>query len=204
MEKIAVFLKENDEIGSFTESKCVNIFVNEYGGWLIKKKLNVDLSNVNNMKAIRETFLKLISEMEDCRIVVVNKAFGIPYSVFYAEDFSVWELEGNPFDYFDEIIKNEMVQEENENKEVEIAKKLGDGYFMIDLQELELINPEITSKKAIIPYLEKEDVKKIKVHCCHVPPWLVAKMDKGEILLSINEIKRNDYMVTVQKNVSGK
>jgi hypothetical protein len=72
---------------------------------------------------------------------------------------------------------------------------------MIDLQELELINPEITSKKAIIPYLEKEDVKKIEVHCCHVPPWLVGKMDKGEILLSINEIKRNDYMVTVQKNV---
>jgi hypothetical protein len=139
--------------------------------------------------------------MDDCKIIIVTKAFGIPYSVFYMGDFSVWELEGNPFDYFDEIIKNEIVQEENENKEVEIAKKLGDGYFMIDLQELELINPEITSKKAIIPYLEKEDVKKIEVHCCHVPPWLVGKMDKGEILLSINEIKRNDYMVTVQKNV---
>jgi len=201
MEKIAVFLKENDEIGSFTESKCVNIFVNEYGGWLIKKKLNVDLSNVNNMKAIRETFLKLISEMEDCRIVVVNKAFGIPYSVFYAEDFSVWELEGNPLDFLDEIIKSEIEQEELDNEENEIGKKLSEGHYFIDLQELEIANPEMSSKKAIIPYLEKEDVKKIEVHCCHVPPWLVTKMDKGEILLSINEIKRNDYMVTVQKNV---
>ncbi|NRZ37181.1 Fe-only nitrogenase accessory AnfO family protein [Clostridium beijerinckii] len=169
-----------------------------------KQKKTILINRAGGEKSIneiRQEYKNVINEMDDCKIIIVKKAFGIPYSVFYMGDFSVWELEGNPFDYFDEIIKNEMVQEENENKEVEIAKKLGDGYFMIDLQELELINPEITSKKAIIPYLEKEDVKKIEVRCCHVPPWLVAKMDKGEILLSINEIKRNDYMVTVQKNV---
>lgn len=202
MDKIGVFLNEKDLISSFEEARYVKIFAKEKHLWKAKKTILINRAGgEKSINEIRQEYKNVINEMDDCKIIIVKRAFGIPYSVFYMGDFSVWELEGNPFDYFDEIIKNEMVQEENENKEVEIAKKLGDGYFMIDLQELELINPEITSKKAIIPYLEKEDVKKIEVRCCHVPPWLVAKMDKGEILLSINEIKRNDYMVTVQKNV---
>ncbi|WP_238948601.1 Fe-only nitrogenase accessory AnfO family protein [Clostridium sp. YIM B02569] len=202
MDEIGVFLNEKDLISSFEEARYVKIFAKEKYLWKTKKTILINRAGgEKSINEIRQEYKNVINEMDDCKIIIVTKAFGIPYSVFYMGDFSVWELEGNPFDYFDEIIKNEMVQEENENKEVEIAKKLGDGYFMIDLQELELINPEITSKKAIIPYLEKEDVKKIEVRCCHVPPWLVAKMDKGEILLSINEIKRNDYMVTVQKNV---
>ncbi|GEP64273.1 Fe-only nitrogenase accessory AnfO family protein [Clostridium beijerinckii] len=202
MDEIGVFLNEKDLISSFEEARYVKIFAKEKHLWKTKKTILINRAGgEKSINEIRQEYKNVINEMDDCKIIIVTKAFGIPYSVFYMGDFSVWELEGNPFDYFDEIIKNEMVQEENENKEVEIAKKLGDGYFMIDLQELELINPEITSKKAIIPYLEKEDVKKIEVRCCHVPPWLVAKMDKGEILLSINEIKRNDYMVTVQKNV---
>lgn len=202
MDEIGVFLNEKDLISSFEEARYVKIFAKEKYLWKTKKTILINRAGgEKSINEIRQEYKNVINEMDECKIIIVTKAFGIPYSVFYMGDFSVWELEGNPFDYFDEIIKNEIVQEENENKEVEIAKKLGDGYFMIDLQELELINPEITSKKAIIPYLEKEDVKKIEVHCCHVPPWLVAKMDKGEILLSINEIKRNDYMVTVQKNV---
>ncbi|MCI1580541.1 MAG: nitrogenase [Clostridium beijerinckii] len=202
MDEIGVFLNEKDLISSFEEARYVKIFAKEKHLWKTEKTILINRAGgEKSINEIRQEYKNVINEMDDCKIIIVTKAFGIPYSVFYMGDFSVWELEGNPFDYFDEIIKNEIVQEENENKEVEIAKKLGDGYFMIDLQELELINPEITSKKAIIPYLEKEDVKKIEVRCCHVPPWLVAKMDKGEILLSINEIKRNDYMVTVQKNI---
>ncbi len=201
MEEIGVFLNEKELISSFEEARYVKIFAKEKYSWKTKKVILINRTGgEKGINDIRQEYKNVLNEMDDCKIIIVTKAFGIPYSVFYMEDFSVWELEGNPFDYFDEIIKKELIQEESENQEVEIAKKLEDGYYLIDLQELELINPEITSKKAIIPYLEKDDVKKIEVHCCHVPPWLIAKRDKGEILLSINEIKRNDYMVTVGKN----
>ena len=58
--------------------------------------------------------------------------------------------------------------------------------------ELELSKPEMSSKKAIIPYLEKEEVKKIEIHCCHVPPWIIKEKDKGKITLKVEEIKRNE------------
>lgn len=40
------------------------------------------------------------------------KVFGILYSVFYMEDFSVWELEGNLMDFLDEIVVSENEKEE--------------------------------------------------------------------------------------------
>jgi len=157
------------------------------------------ISIEKGIKEVREEYMNLLNQMGDCKIIVVDKAFGIPYSIFYTADFSVWELQGNPMNILDEIIINEKEEEEREDIEEEIAKKLGEGHYFIDLMELELLNPEMSSKKAIIPYLKEEAVKKIEIHCCHVPPWLIKEKDGGTIELDIQEVKRNDFMVTVKK-----
>nr|WP_312290389.1 Fe-only nitrogenase accessory AnfO family protein [Clostridium chromiireducens] len=201
MNEIGVFLDEKETISSFDGARYVKIFTKDKYLWKTKKVILINrTSGEKGINGIRQEYKNVLSEMEDCKIIVVSKAFGIPYSVFYMEDFSIWELEGNPFDYLDEIIERELEQEELDKKEIEIAREISEGYYFIDLQELELTNPEISSKKAIIPYLEKEDVKKIEVHCCHVPPWLISRKENGEISLEINEIKRNDYKVIVLKN----
>lgn len=200
MNEIAVFLEEKDVISSFEDAKYIKIFTKENYVWKVKKVILINRTNgKKGISEIRREYQNLIPEMNDCRIIVVSKAFGIPYSVFYMEDFSIWELEGNPFDFLDEIVAKEIEEEENAEKEVEVAKKIGEGHYLVDLQELELTNPEISSKKAIIPYLEKEEVKKIEVVCCHVPPWLVDRKDKYNINLEIHEIKRNDYKVIIGK-----
>ncbi|EKQ52348.1 MULTISPECIES: Fe-only nitrogenase accessory AnfO family protein [unclassified Clostridium] len=201
MNEIAVFLEEKDIISSFEEAKYVKIFTKDKFVWKVKKVILINrTSGKKGINEIRKEYQNILPEMDDCKILVVTKAFGIPYSVFYMEDFSIWELEGNPYDFLDEIVAKELEEEENANKPVELAKKIKDGYYLVDLQELELTNPEISSKNAIIPYLEKEEVKKIEVLCCHVPPWIVERKDKYNIKLDIIEIKRNDYKVIIEKN----
>jgi hypothetical protein len=201
MNEIAVFLEEKDIISSFEGAKYIKIFTKDKYAWKVRKVILINrTSSKKGINEIREEYKNLLHEMDDCKIIVVTKAFGIPYSIFYMEDFSVWELEGNPLDFLDEIIAREMVEEELAEREVEIAKKLGEGHYLVDLQELELTNPEISSKKAIIPYLEKEEVKKIEVLCCHVPPWLVDRKDKYNITLDIHEINRNNYRIIVGRN----
>lgn len=200
MNEIAVFLEEKDTISSFEEAKYVKIFTKDQYVWKVKKVILINrTSGEKGIIEIRKEYRRLLKEMDDCKILVVTKAFGIPYSVFYMEDFSIWELEGNPLDFLDEIIASEQEQEELSEQEQEVAKKLGEGYYFIDLQELELTNPEISSKKAIIPYLNKEDVKKVGVHCCHVPPWLIKERDNGTIDMEIEEVKRNDFNVIIKK-----
>ena len=113
MNEIVVFLDERNEISSFIEAKCVNIFEKKEDLWKVKKEVSVEISIAGKgVREIREEYLNLIKQMEDCKIVIVNKAFGIAYSVFYAEDFSVWELEGNPLNFLDEIIIKEKEEEE--------------------------------------------------------------------------------------------
>jgi len=202
MDEIAVFLDEKNEISSFTEARCVNIFTKEEDSWKVKKEILLEhTSSGKGIKEVRAEYVNLSRQMEECKIIIVTKAFGIPYSVFYAEDFSVWELAGNPLNFLDEIIMKEKDEEERDENQEEIAKKLGEGYYLIDLMELEILNPELSSKKAIIPYLEKEEVKKIEIHCCHVPPWIIKEKDKGKIELKIEEIKRNEYNVTIEKQL---
>ena len=200
MNEIAVFMNEKNEISSFNEAICVKIFIKEEVSWNVKKEILLErTSNEKGIKEVREEYINLAKQMGDCKILIVTKAFGIPYSVFYTEDFSVWELSGNPLDYLDEIIIKEKDEEERADSEEEIAKKLGEGYYLIDLMELEISNPEMSSKKAIIPYLEKEEVKKIEIHCCHVPPWIIKEEENGGITLKVDEIKRNDYKVIIEK-----
>ena len=131
MNEIAVFLDEKNEISSFIEAKCVKIFEKKEDLWKVKKEILVErTSDGKGIKEIREEYINLVKQMEDCKIVIVNKAFGIPYSVFYAEDFSVWELEGNPLNFLDEIIIKEKEEEEREESQEEIAKELEEGYFL--------------------------------------------------------------------------
>jgi Fe-only nitrogenase accessory protein AnfO len=199
MNEIGVFVNEQNNTSSFEDAKYIRIF-EQKGEWKIKKEILINrTSNEKGLNGIREEYKNLVKQMDECKIIVVTKAFGIPYSVFYMEDFSVWELEGNPMEYLDEILKRERDQEETEAKEVEVGKKINEGYYLIDLQELELTNPEMSSKKAIIPYLQREEVEIIEVRCCHVPPWLINKKENNEIKLKVNEIGRNDYKVMIEK-----
>lgn len=200
MNEIGVFLDEKNEISSFTEAKSINIFDKEENSWKIKKEILIERrSNGRVIKEIRKEYSNLVNQMDDCKIIIVTKAIGIPYSIFYSEDFSVWELQGNPLNFLDYVIEKEKQEDERKENKEEIAKKLGEGYYFIDLMELELLNPEMSSKKAIIPYLKENDVKKIEIHCCHVPPWLIKEEDGGSIELDIQEMKRNDFNVTIKK-----
>jgi len=201
MYEIGVFLEERDVISSFEEAKYVKIFEKDNNVWKAKKLIIINRNDeVKGLGEIRKEYKKLVEQMENCKIIVVNKAFGIPYSVFYMEDFSIWELEGDPLNYLDEIVKSEIEEETMEAWEEEIGKKIKEGHYFIDLLELELTNPEMSSKNIIIPYMKQEDVKKIDIHCCHVPPWLIKERDNGNIEMEVEEVKRNDFNVSIVIN----
>lgn len=198
MYEIGVFLEEKDIISSFEKAKYVKIFKKDNNVWKAKKSIIINRNNgAKGIGEIREEYKKLVDQMDECKIIVVNKAFGIPYSVFYLQDFSIWELEGDPLNYLDEIVKSEIEQETIEEQEEEIGHKIKEGHYFIDLLELEITNPEMSSKNAIIPYMKQEEVKKIDIHCCHVPPWLIKERDKGNIQMEIEEVKANDFNVRI-------
>lgn len=90
MNEIGVFLSEKDNISSFEDAKYIKIFIKDKCTWEIRKVILINRTNgKRGINEIRLEYQNLIKEFGECKIIMVTKAFGIPYSVFYMEDFSV-------------------------------------------------------------------------------------------------------------------
>lgn len=200
MEKIAFLLKDFNEIGSFQNCRELTVYGKERH-WGIFKSIPINISAISRVNTIREYYRAIVEELDDCKVIVVEKAQGVPYGVFYEADFSIWELSGNPEDYLDTILEKEEehIKEVKELESKSVAKKIQDGYYVIDLNELQFTRPELSSKKAIMPFLEHEKFDILEVRCCHIPPWLEKKEYNKEISISASKIKRNEYKVLIKK-----
>ena len=200
MEKISYFLDENYKICSFQDSVKVVIYEKQ-GAWKKGKELEVNIKQLNSMYLLRKYFMDIVVNLDDCKIVVVKKAQGIPYGIFYESDYSIWELDGVPEEFLDLIIDCEKkhIEKMEEEEQVCVAKKLDDGYYLIDLNELQFTKPEMTSKKAIIPFLDKFEFDTLEVLCCHIPPWLIEKEKNKEISMEAHKLKKNEYKLLIKK-----
>lgn len=211
MEKIAVFLDQDNNISSFLEGTLIKIFEKDQKKWKINKLIPIDMTKVKGIMAIRHRFQKLIDEFDDCKIVVVKKGFGVAYSVFYAEDFSVWELPGKAEEVLDVVLSREKEQDtirekEEEEKSNNYVKKIKEGEYYLDLIKLQLEEPEVSSKKALIPFIENIAFEALKLRCCHVPPWLRDHSEDQNLSFEVEKISNSDYEVTIKtiNNINGK
>ena len=200
MEKIAVITNDEGEISSFTEGKYINVFEKDLE-WRVASEISLNNDEHKGIKELRGYYNKIASELNDCKIIIVTKAIGIPYSVFYGEDFSVWELEGNPLVHLDNVIEMEKSHEEELKRleEEENVCEIIEGHYMVDLGKLEITKPELSSKKIIIPFMEKTKFEILEVHCCHVPPWLMKEEQSGAITMNVEKITNNQFKLLIKK-----
>ena len=200
LEKISFFLDEKYEICSFQDSVKVVIYEKQET-WKKGEEFEINIGQLNSMNLLRKYFSNIVENLNDCKIVVVKKAQGIPYGIFYESDYSIWELEGRPEDFLDLIIECEKkhIEKMKEEEQECVAKKLYEGYYLIDLNELQFTKPELTSKKDIIPFLDKFEFDTLEVICCHIPPWLIEKEKKKEISIEASKLKKNEYKLLIRQ-----
>lgn len=200
MERIAVIMNDEGEISSFTEGKYVKVY-EKSSTWEIAEELILKNDEPKGIKELRSYYNQVASELKECKIIIVTKAIGIPYSVFYGNDFSVWELEGNPIKYFDNILAKEISHEEELKRlqEEEHVIEIKEGHFLVDLSKLEITRPELSSKKVIIPFMENTKFEMLEVHCCHVPPWLIKKEESRDISMMVEKITNNQFKLFIKK-----
>ena len=78
MEKISFFLKEGEEISSFQNSKKIAIYEKQ-NKWIKNQEIKINVGQFNTMQSLRKYFVDIVNKLDDCKIVVVDKAQGIPY-----------------------------------------------------------------------------------------------------------------------------
>ncbi|WP_269849891.1 Fe-only nitrogenase accessory AnfO family protein [Methanosarcina horonobensis] len=50
------------------------------------------------------------------------------------------------------------------------------GDFSINIEDIMFKNPDLSSKKILIPYLKKGEFNRLDVICSHVPKWFLTDL----------------------------
>jgi len=201
MNSIAVLLNNNGEMTSWLDNGIVKLYKRTSNEWIELKSLPYSISTSCNIVSLRKNLLELIEKLDDCRIFVAKEVSGLLFSILDSYSFDIYELNGIPDIFlYSILISQEKHQMEKSQKEEllftsqsankffpEIIDKHGN--YTIDLKKLLQADATLTSKKILIPFLEKEKFKSLEVIFDHVPKWFEKDLPKMGYDFDITTLK---------------
>jgi len=185
MNSIAVLLNNNGEMTSWLDNGIVKIYKKSNNEWIELKSLPYTLSANSNIIDLRNNLLALVEKLDDCRIFVAKEVSGLLYSILDSYPFDIYELNGIPDIFLDSIL---ISQEKNQKDKLLLESKSEkyffpeiidkQGNYTINLKKILQFDKTSTTKKVLIPFLEKEKFKSLEVIFDHVPKWFERDLPK--------------------------
>jgi Fe-only nitrogenase accessory protein AnfO len=176
--KIAVVEDSNQKTSSIFEPGFITIYEEDNGEWKILNRFENKVSDAKGIAAVRMAVADAIKQLDSIKIVLASDIPGIAFGAFQAAGIEIFLVENTGPDVLD-LVKKEMLEviEERRKKpqEFDIMQFLepgrNKGDFSFNMEEILLKNPELTSKKILIPYLKKGKFNTLDVICGHIPKW---------------------------------
>lgn len=206
-DKIGVLIGKNNETTTIYESGIVMVYKKEAKEWNVVSEIIFNMNTAEGMQSIHKKVEKLIESLEDCKIFIAKRVEGVPYTVLKKAGFTIAEAEGKPSEFLDEFLEifEEKKREKEAKKEniedigpIEVDKA---GYYFLDLKKLQEENPGISSKKALLPFLNDKTFYELKVSCGHIPPWFENELAKLNLKMSSQKVNGDTYEVNISHKV---
>lgn len=177
MDRIAVFSRER-KIVSFVKCNMVDIYEKQGETWEIARTASFLPLGSLTVKELREETEKIAHLAEEAKAMVCKEITGIPFSVFNRKGYCIFSVEIIDDETLNGVIAD--IEESDEKKRMkdemirnaQPAETRTPGVYMLNLQELQKECPEISSKKALMPFLSDTPFLELHLICAHVPPWL--------------------------------
>ncbi|MHC1685411.1 MAG: Fe-only nitrogenase accessory protein AnfO [Clostridiaceae bacterium] len=204
MEKeIAVFISESGETASMEDSGVVKIFFKDEDKWNVSREKEFFIDHAKGIKGVRSSIDDLIGFLGKCDIFVGGEVTGLLYNILDVHGVSISEMKGKPQEFLDYLLeedkKYEKLAEVKPEDEVMPypVRTSAEGYFSINLKLLSINKPNVTSKQALIPFLNNKDFYELEVICSHVPKWLEAELEKLNLKCEMIEESENQHKVII-------
>jgi Fe-only nitrogenase accessory protein AnfO len=211
MIKIGVVLNNGNQITSLLEATKVEIYEQSGLEWSKTSEITKCFKTRNSMNEMREFLNELIAQLGDCKILVASILTGIPFMILDKEGFMLCEAE-----VFSRQLLEEIASDYTKMKQdIELAKEKGvnsandyptrpfetkvPGIFEFDMRKLQEIHPDISSKKALIPFLKEVKFYQLKVFCGHVMPWLDRELPILGFDYQVEKLEEQGYLVQIEK-----
>lgn len=181
--KIAVVENENQKASSIFEPGFITIYEEDVGEWKVLTRFENKVYNAKGMAAVRMAVTDTIKQLGNVKVIVASEIPGIASGTFQAAGFDIFLVEGNVVNLLDSIKKEmlEAIEErQKERTKFDIMQFLEPGVskgdFSINIEEIMFKNPDLTSKKILIPYLKNGEFNRLDVICSHLPKWFVTDL----------------------------
>jgi len=200
--EIAVFQDNSGKTQSFLEPGIIKVYSNDMGEWIVNKEIIFRIDNIAGLKSVREIIINMAEELGECKVVVGSEIRGLVYNVLDGMGFNTWELEGQP----SEILEYVLRKEEEEAKESALEsktskspqiKQLKDGTYFLDLKRIQENDVNITSKGILLPFLNTTVFYQLEIICKHIPHWFESEFKKLNLKMQSQSISQNEIKVTV-------
>ena len=198
--KIAVFLGANKKTADLYSVCSVKIYERFLEEWLEVSEFPFMLKNESSAEEMRSLMKSLILKLDNCKIIIVKELIGIPYHILDKEGFIICEAEEFSFGILDAVYNDFCVEKEEEEKAEEIyvptcPQPMDDmGNYFLDFNAVQKYKPEVSSKKALLPFFSNELFLSLTLICSHIMPWLDNFFEEHNLEYSH---KREDGLYTL-------
>jgi len=181
--KIAVVENDKQETSSIFEPGFVAIYEEDGRKWKVLNRFENKVSNEKGIAAVRTAVAGTIKQLGDVKIMVASEIPGIAFGVFQAAGFDIFLVENSVLEVLDSVKKKmlEVIKKRQEKPhKFDIMQFLEPGInkgdFRLNMEEILLKNPELTSKKVLIPFLKNGEFSRLDVVCSHIPKWFYTDL----------------------------
>ena len=201
-ERIALTVNSDNRLSPFPESVYVKILQKTSADWQTEKMLPINLQ-VKSTDELRMRIRNLVNEMPECKILLSAGISGIPYHVFDKMGFAIFEAPAVSDSLLNDIIKDVVISKDELAADSLIPRspvEIADGSYYLEYLLIERKHPEITTKKALLPFFDSTPFFSLTVRLSHLPPWLESGEYSGRYEISSKK-SDNVLLVTIKNKV---
>jgi len=197
--EIGVFIDSKGKTIALNQSGTTQVYIKEKGKWRVTKEITCKIDELMSLSTIRDNINSMAKSLGNCRVIVASEVKGISYTILDGLGFNIWELDGAPEDFLDDVANSEEKEKLDKSMidEVPTPIKNSDDNYFIDLKIQMKNNSKFSSKQMLLPFLHNTKFNKLEILCGHVPPWFEDEFKKLNLSLAVEEAGANTLKVTV-------
>ena len=182
---------ENTENSITTMESCTHLGVWQRDwstgkGWHAVASVPFSLAGCDTLPQMRNKLRELAQLLPAEAAIAGVSISGLAYNELSRMGFCLCELDSFSPDILDALASEILASAQGE-VQVPTAPTPTDipGVYSINLMEVQAAHPEITSKKALRPFLSSTPFVELEIICGHMPPWLEEHMRQHRLTCSL-------------------
>jgi hypothetical protein len=120
-------------------------------------------------------------------------------------------MEGEQHKILDYVLEKEI----EEAEEIKVINKLkidnvkegffpmeigSNGYYILNLKELQEHNIGITTKQVLKPFFSENKFNELIINCSHIPCWLESELERLNLNFGASKTAENEYILIINHN----